>query len=201
MFVLNEILVFTPGRGQEGLDRLSWIHSLMAPNPGFQQAIVAKYLGDTSRHTIMRFWDDEAALQKFRETPDGNYGRNRPEGIYYNERVVSPWNSFGEVNGDASGDFLIKVQREVPEDAWGKFMEQQKGIRDLAAKKGGLVWARQLRAKDQSVALTVARFRGRADVERIIESPEYGALMKEIPEGVNLVRTECFEIVSDVRPR
>ena len=201
MFVLNEILVFTPGRGQEGLDRLGWIHGMMAPNPGFQQAIVAKYLGDTSRHTIMRFWDDEAALQKFRETPDGNYGRNRPEGIYNNERVVSPWNSFGEVNGDASGDFLIKVQREVPEDAWGKFMEQQKAIRDLAAKMGGLVWARQLRAKEQSVALTVARFRSRTDVERIIESPEYGDVMKKLPESVTLVRTECFEIVSDVVPK
>src|SRR5687767_13401062 len=98
MFAQNEILVFTPGRKQEGLERLAWIHSLMAPQPGFKMAFVAKYLGDGTRHTIMRFWEDEAAYQAFRATPDGNYGRNRPEGLYVNEPVVTPLVSFGEAD-------------------------------------------------------------------------------------------------------
>src|ERR1044071_9763736 len=115
MFVLNEILVFTAGHRQEGLDRLMGIHGLMAPHLGFKHAIFAKYLGDAARHTIMRFWEDEEAYQQFRESPDGNYGRNRPEGLYAGERVVSPWYSFGEVTGGASGDFIVKIQREVPE--------------------------------------------------------------------------------------
>ena len=51
MFAQNEILVFSPGRKQEGLERLAWIHSLMSPQPGFKEAFVAKYLGDGTRHT------------------------------------------------------------------------------------------------------------------------------------------------------
>ena len=78
MYVRNEILVFTPGRGKEGLERLNWIHSLMAPHAGFRDAIVAKYLGDATRHTIMRFWENEEAYDAFRASPDGNYSSNRP---------------------------------------------------------------------------------------------------------------------------
>jgi hypothetical protein len=40
MFLINEILNFTPGRRKEALDRLSYIHGLMAPSPGFVQALV-----------------------------------------------------------------------------------------------------------------------------------------------------------------
>ena len=201
MYVLNEVLVFGLGRRKEALERLSWIHGLMSPHDGFKQAIVAKYLGDSLRHTIMRFWEDEEAYQAFRATPDGNYGRSRPEGIYTGERVIGPLVSYGEVNGNAAGNFYIKVQREVPAAAWSGLLDQQKAMLDLAPSLSGLVWARQLRAKDQDQALVVARFRSREDFENMIDSTEYVELQKKVPESVNLVRTECFEIVSDIGPK
>jgi heme-degrading monooxygenase HmoA len=173
----------------------------MAPQPGFREAIVAKYLGDTSRHTIMRFWEDEDAYQAFRATPDGNYGRNRPEGLYVNERVITPLVSYGEGVGPAQGNFLVKVERAVPAEARDAFMDQQKGMMAMASSLPGLVWARQLRTKDGEGVTTVARFRSREDLENMVESPQYGESLKAIPEGVNLVRIECFEVVSDVAPK
>jgi heme-degrading monooxygenase HmoA len=118
MYLVNEILVFAPGRHKEAIDRLEYIHGLMAGAPGFRVGLVGKYLGGATRHTVLRFWEDEAAYQAFRAGPNGNYGRNRPEGLYTNEPVVPAWNEVVEVPGDAQGAFLVKVQRDVPEDAW-----------------------------------------------------------------------------------
>jgi heme-degrading monooxygenase HmoA len=201
MFAQNEILVFTPGRKQEGLDRLAWIHGLMAPQPGFKEALVAKYLGDASRHTIMRFWEDETVFQAFRATPDGSYGRNRPEGLYVNEPVVTPLVSYGEAAGSASGDFLIKVQHDLQPGAWDAFLEQQKQMLNMGASMPGLVWVRQFRGKDKDSAVIVARFSSRDVFESMVESPLYAEGMKSMPEGVATVRLECFEVVKDVAPK
>ena len=201
MYVRNEILVFTPGRRGEALERLKWIHSLMTPHAGFIQALVAKYLGDASRHTIMRFWQSEEAYDAFRATPDGSYGSNRPEGIYTGERVPTPLYIYGEATGTANGDFLVKVQREVPTEAWDGFLAQQKTMNDMASKLPGLVWARQLSTKDRDRTVVVARFRSRDDFEQMVESPQYGEIIAKIPENVKLERIECFEIVSDVGPK
>jgi heme-degrading monooxygenase HmoA len=200
MFLVNEILVFSPGRRQEGEDRLAWIHSLMAPNPGFKQALVAKYLGDPFRNTVLRFWDNIEAYQKFRETPDGNYGRNRPEGLYTNERVVPQWDSIHETEGSAQGDFLVKVHREVPENGWDSFTQAIK-VAEPALKSNGVVYARHFRARDQNQALTVARFQSRENVERFTASPEYLKMIQSMPEGVVPGRIEFFEVVSDVGPK
>ena len=78
MFLLNEILVFAPDRRQEALDRLAWIHGLMAKRSQRTRcAIVARNVGDSVRHTILRYWDSAGAYQAFREGPDGNYGRGQ----------------------------------------------------------------------------------------------------------------------------
>jgi heme-degrading monooxygenase HmoA len=184
MFVLNEVLVFTPGRGKEGLHRLKWIHGLMAPHPGFKHAIVTKYLGDATRHTIMRFWENEEAYQAFRATPDGNYGSSRPEGIYAGERVISPWFSYDEAFGSATGDFLVKVQREVPEATWDVFLAQQKAMIEVAPNIEGLVWTRLVRARGHDHSLVVARFHSRADFEDLHESMQYREMLQRIPKAL-----------------
>ena len=200
MFAQNEILVFTPGRKQECLDRLAWIHSLMAPQPGFKEAIVAKYLGDGTRHTIMRFWEDEAAYQAFRATPDGSYGRNRPEGLYVNEPVVTPLVSFGEATGAATGNFLIKLERTVEPSAWDAFLAHANGVLANAPKIPGLAWAAGFRGKDKDANITLIRMSGRDALEDMLETPMIAAAMT-LPEGVTQVRFECFEIVSEVFPK
>jgi heme-degrading monooxygenase HmoA len=202
MFAQNEILVFTPGRRQECLERLAWIHSLMAPQPGFKEAFVAKYLGDGTRHTIMRFWDDEAAYQAFRATPDGSYGRNRPENLYVNEPVVTPLESYGEYNnGSLSGDFLVKIRADIDPPAWDAFLAHQQKMLANAPSVPGLVWDRQMRGKNQDSIIGVARMTGRQAFDDLLENPSYLELLRDMPEGVTLVRVECFEVVSDVRPK
>lgn len=200
MFAQNEILVFTPGRKQECLDRLAWIHGLMAPNPGFKEAIVAKYLGDGTRHTIMRFWEDEDAYQAFRATPDGNYGRNRPEGLYVNEPVITPLIGLGEMTGSAEGNFLIKLERAVEPSAWGAFGAHAQGVMANSGSLPGLAWVGAFKGKDKDAAITVIRMADRAAFDSLIESPFY-ASANALPEGVTQVRLECFEIVSEVFPK
>ena len=202
MFLVNEILVFSPGRRQEALDRLSYIHGLMAPQEGFVNAIVAKYLGDLTRHTVLRFWQDEAAYQKFREGPDGNYGRNRPQGLYTNEQVIPQWNSFS-VDGDIAGggNYLAKVHQPVPEDGWAGFQQMQGQI-SAVAKSAGMKSAAHFRAKDRSEALTVARFGGRQDLEKMFESPDFAKIAgPRMAEGATPPKVECFEIVTEVGPK
>ena len=202
MFLINEILNFTPGRRQEALDRLSYIHGLMAPSAGFVQAIVAKYLGDGTKHTVLRFWESEDAYQKFREGPNGNYGRNRPEGLYVNDQVVPQWNGLYEEEGNAQGNFLVKVQQPVAEDQWDQFTSRNRGIQDVVSNLGGLASARHFRAKDRSEALTVVRWQGRENLERLLESPDFAKLVAPmIAAGAKLPSTECYEVVSEVAPK
>lgn len=201
MYLMNEILVFTPGRRHEGLDRLGWIHNLMAPQPGFIHASVSRYQGDSTRHTVLRLWDSADAFQRFRETPDGNYGANRPEGLYWNEPVVARWESFAEASGNVKGNFLVKIQREVPEGAWDAFMTFQRELLQTALAPGGVESIHQFRVADPSQALTVARLESRDVYEALLDNSDFGKLMLSTPEGVNMLRTECFEVVSDVGPK
>jgi len=200
MFVLNEILNFGIGRRQEAWDRLAWIHSTMAPHDGFIEAIVAKYLGESHRHTIMRFWRDQAAFEAFRATPDGSYGKGRPAGIYEGEKVVTPLNSIADVDGPAQGNFLVKVQHAVEESAWPAFIEYQMAVKEVGSQIPGLVWARQCRGRDENAAIAVVRFQDRESWEQLVDDPMFVASTSNLPEGVTVTRTEAFEIVSDVLP-
>jgi len=200
MFLINEVLVFSPGRRQEALGRLAWIHGLMAGHAGFNRAIVAKYLGAATSHTVLRLWQDEAAYRTFRETPDGNYGRGRPEGLYTNERVVPQWNSVIEGSGAAGGAFLVKVQWELAEDAWKPFLDYEKRTAETA-RGHGLVGADTFRAREGNQALTIARFASRDGFESLIDSPELSAARLALPDGAKHVLTQCYEVVSEVGPR
>jgi heme-degrading monooxygenase HmoA len=200
MFLLNEILVFSPGRRQEAIDRLGWIHGLMASKPGFQRAIVAKYLGDGSRHTVLRMWDDVDAYRRFREGPDGNYGRGRPEGLYTNESVTPQWNSTLEWDSGSPGPFLVKVLRDVPPATWDQFAAYQTQMRDLLAGSAGVTAALACRATERDEALLITRFQDRAVFEGLTESPNFAATAAAVPAGVAVRRVECFEIVSERTP-
>ena len=200
MFLVNEILVFTPGRRQEALDRLAYIHGLMAPHEGFARAIVAKYLGDGLRHTVLRFWESREAYQRFREGPDGNYGRGRPPGLYVNEQVVPQWENWNAALSDEGGDFLVKAQRDVPEPAQPGFWGAATRIEEVARALGGLNSSDGFRAIEGTDVLSVARYESCEAFERLLDSPEYGEALAAVPEEVKLLRTECFEVLSEVKP-
>jgi heme-degrading monooxygenase HmoA len=200
MFLLNEILNFGPGRREEALARLQYIHGLMASKAGFQRAIVARYLGSPTRHTILRVWDDEAAFRAFREGPDGNYGRGRPEGLYSNEPVVPQWNGYAAAAGSARGGYLVKVQNQAPENAKDAYRQYQTQLNKMAQDLGGLVSSWQFQAKEGDGFLTVWRFAGVADFDRMFEDPQRVQARAGLPEGISPSSIECFDVVSEVLP-
>jgi len=197
MFLLNEVLVFTPGRRQEALDRLAWIHGLMASKPGFRRAIVAKYLGDGTRHTVLRLWEDAEAFRSFREGPDGNYGRGRPEGLYRNESVTPQWNGVLEAESGAQGPFLVKVVREVPSVSWGAFALYQTQLQEFLSGSEGVTGLQAFRATDRDESLLITRFRDRASFERLLESAGFPAVASAAPPGIVPRSMECYEVVSE----
>ena len=200
MFLINEILNFGVGRRQEALDRLAWIHALMSPHDGFVRAIVAKYLGDGTRHTILRLWQDEEAYRAFRATPDGSYGKGRPEGLYVNDPVVPQWNSITAEDHIGTGAFLVKTQWQVPEDTWDAFDAANQRVEQLALTLG-LKGVNEFRATDRSEGLTLGRFESRAAYERLLDSPDFSAIRREMPEGIERISVGCYEVVSDVLPK
>jgi quinol monooxygenase YgiN len=172
----------------------------MANKPGFRKAIVAKYLGDGTRHTVLRCWEDEAAYLAFRAGPDGNYGRGRPEGLYTNDPVVPQWNSLWETFGLSDGAYLVKQQWQVPDAAWDAFSQQEQAMAELARDASGLCEYQLLRAKDRDQALAMVRYTDRAAFEALVESPDYAEARKALPDGVQHVSTHCYEIVTEVGP-
>ena len=200
MYLVNEILDFGIGRRQEALDRLGWIHSLMAPHDGFVRALVAKYLGNGTYHTILRVWRDEEAFTAFRATPDGNYGRGRPEGLYATVPVVPRWVSIADEDHLGAGPFLVKTQWEVTEDAWDAFNAANEQVEKLALTMG-LKGVNEFRATDRSEGLTIGRFESRSAYEALIEHPDYVSIRQGMPEGITRASVDCFEVVSEVLPK
>lgn len=201
MFLLNEILVFSPGRRQEAFDRLAYIHGLMARSAGFRQAFVARSLGDPFRHAILRLWESADAYQAFRAGPDGTYGRNRPEGLYVNEKVVPQWESFADWDdGSGGGDLLVNVERPVPAALWEAYERYTRGVLGLAKDAAGPCALTAFRAAGGDAALSIGRFRSRADLERFVDAPALVAAQRSLPEGLAPPRIECFEIVATTGP-
>jgi heme-degrading monooxygenase HmoA len=201
MFLINEILDFGAGRRQEALDRLAWIHSLMANKPGFKFAIVAKYLGDASKHTILRVWEGEESYKAFRATPDGEYGKGRPEGLYQTVRVIPQWDGFDELAGKGTGNYLVKIETEVPAAAHEAFKDYQKRVRGAVADNPAFVSMYQFQQKDNGDGfLTMFRFASAADFDALYEDPRRVQGRAALPEGVSDPKIMCFQIVSEVFP-
>ena len=92
------------------------------------------------------------------------------------------------------------MQHSVEENAWDGFIKMQDAVREAAHHTPGLVYARQLRGRDESAALAVVRFQDRESWENLIDNPMFVETMSQLPDGVKLVRTEVFEIMSNVLP-
>lgn len=201
MFLLNEILVFGHGRRQEALDRLAWIHGLMAKQPSFRRAIVAKYLGHGLRHTVLRIWDSADAYQEFRSGPNGNYGSSRPAGLYTNETVIPQWESIVDTPGtEAAAKHLVKVQQEVPEGAWDEFAKHRQALQQIMASGDGFIRGVTYRAKDRSESLFVGLYGAREHHERVLDHPEFVAELRKAPAGSRVASVESFEVVSETLP-
>ena len=95
----------------------------------------------------------------------------------------------------------MKIQREVPDGAWDAFISYQRELTEAAVAAGGVESIHHFRVADPSQALTVNRLQSRHVYEALLDSSDFGKLLLSTPEGVNRIRTECFEVVSDVGPK
>ena len=203
MFVQIETLRFTPGRRQEGLDRMTWMHDLMRQHDGFQDALIAKYLGDATHFLVLRTWTDAAAQHAFHAFYMEKHASGRPIGLYSIEENT-PWDRYHERDdaGSNHGPFLVKTHRRVPEAAWHDYTAFQQEVEQASFADGGpRHQLRRLKAFDGTDVLNVNRYASRDDFDRFFESSPYFDLTNRWPEGIELVTTQCFEIVGETGPR
>src|SRR5215467_6517467 len=108
MFLFQETLKVNQTRQSELIARQHWIHGLMQPNKGFLGAQLSRYLGNPTDYLVLRMWATEEDFQTFRAGPDGNYGRNRPEGLFEGVASGRRYTSVIESPGSAKGNFLVR---------------------------------------------------------------------------------------------
>jgi heme-degrading monooxygenase HmoA len=201
MYLLQEILHFGTGRNSEAIKRLNWIHSLMQPNPGFVAAQICSYLGNSSRHLILRMWEDKDAFTTFRATPDGQgYAKNRPEGIYEGQPVGREWEDIIDTPGTAKGNFLIRGVFDITEGRWDDYTALRKGQDEVHKEMGGLQYSRNFKQLDEeNSALMLIRKTSREDHLKYMESHLLANLRTTGPTGTFTAKgNEYYEIIDEV---
>ena len=203
MYLVQEILHFGNGRNSEAVKRLNWIHSLMQPQPGFVCAQVCAFLGNSSRHLVLRMWEDKDAFLAFRATPDGSgYSANRPPGIYEGQPCGREWDLAAETLGPATGDWLMRGEFDIAEGRWDDYFTLRKMQDEAHLSSGGLVVARQLKQVDaENAALMLIRKTGRADHLKYMENENQPGANPDRPRGTFTARgNEYYEIVDETLP-
>jgi len=201
MYLLQEILHFGTGRNSEAVKRLNWIHSLMQPNPGFVCAQICCYLGNSSRHIILRMWEDKASFQAFRATPEGSsYAKNRPEGIYESQPVGREWEDIIDTPGTEKGNFMVRGVFDIAEGRWDDYITLRKGQDKVHQATGGLQYSRNFRQIDEeNSALMLIRKTNREDHLKYMESHLLAELRTTGPQGTFTAKgNEYYEIIDEV---
>ena len=201
MYLVQEILHFGTGRNSEAVKRLNWIHTLMQPNPGFVAAQICSYLGNSSRHLILRMWEDKESFMAFRATPEGqSYSQNRPEGIYEGQPVGREWEDIIDTQGTDKGNFLIRGVFDITEGRWDDYISLRKSQDEVHQKMGGLQYSRNFRQLDQeNSALMLIRKTSREDHLKYMESHLVTDLRSTGPTGTFTPQgNEYYEIIDEL---
>lgn len=201
MYLVQEILHFGTGRNSEAVNRLKWIHSLMQPNPGFVAAQICSYLGNSSRHLILRMWEDKESFMSFRATPDGQgYSKNRPEGIYEGQPVGREWEDIIDTPGSDKGNFLIRGVFDITEGRWDDYISLRRSQDEVHLKMGGLQYSRNFKQLDEeNSALMLIRKTSREDHLKYMESHVLADLRATGPAGTFTPKgNEYYEIIDEL---
>ncbi len=203
MYLVQEVLRVSNGRNVEAINRLHWIHSLMQPQPGFVCAQVCAYLGNSSRHLVLRMWEDKAAYEAFRATPEGSgYSANRPPGLYEAQPCGREWELSAETVGPAAGNWLMRGEFDITEGRWDDYLKLRAMQDEVHLSSGGLVVARQFKQLDaENAALMLIRKTGRADHLKYMENENLPGTNPDRPRGTFTARgNEYYEIVDETLP-
>ena len=203
MYLVQELLRFGNGRNREAVARLHWIHSLMQPQPGFLGAQVCAYLGNSSRHLILRMWQDKDAFLAFRATPDGaGYSASRPQGIYEAEPCGREWELAAETLGPHSGDWLMRGEFDIAQGRWDDYLKLRAMQDRMHLASGGLVLSRQFKQLDaDNTALMLIRKTGRQDHLQYMENENAPGANDDRPRGTFTARgNQYYEIIDETLP-
>jgi heme-degrading monooxygenase HmoA len=206
MFLFQELLKVTQTRQSELIARQHWIHGLMAPHKGFAGATLARFAGNPTDYLVLRTWDSEEDFTNFRAGPDGNYGKNRPEGLFEGVASGRRYESGILSNGDAQGGFIVRSVYAVPEGRGDEFVENRKRHDGLALQVPGHVYLRTFQCMDtegDSVGtfLGIVRRTSRDAYNAYLESEQAKAYRAGNVRGLyKTVSTECYEVVDEVGP-
>ena len=201
MYLVQEILHFGTRRNSEAVNRLKWIHSLMQPNPGFVAAQICSYLGNSSRHLILRMWENKESFMAFRATPDGQgYSKNRPEGIYEGQPVGREWEDIIDTPGSDKGNFLIRGVFDIAEGRWDDYISLRRSQDEVHLKMGGLQYSRNFKQLDEeNSALMLIRKTSREDHLKYMESHVLADLRTTGPTGTFTPKgNEYYEIIDEL---
>ncbi len=203
MYLFQELLRFGNGRNREAVARLNWIHSLMQPQPGFVGAQICAYLGNSSRHLILRMWEDKDAFLAFRATPNGSgYSASRPPGIYEAEPCGREWDLAAETIGPATGNWLMRGEFDIAEGRWDDYIKLRGMQDEMHLKSGGLVVSRQFKQLDaENAALMLIRKTGREDHLMYMENENTPGANDDRPRGTFTARgNQYYEIIDETLP-
>ena len=173
----------------------------MQPNPGFVAAQICSYLGNSSRHLILRMWEDKESFMAFRATPDGQgYSKNRPEGIYEGQPVGREWEDIIDTPGSDKGNFLIRGVFDIAEGRWDDYISLRRSQDEVHLKMGGLQYSRNFKQLDEeNSALMLIRKTSREDHLKYMESHVLADLRTTGPTGTFTAKgNEYYEIIDEL---
>jgi len=206
MYLLQEILRFNQRRQSEGIKRLQWIHGLMKPHPGFVRGQISRFLGNPTDYLILRVWNSPEDYQTFRASPDGGYGKSRPEGLYDGVPVGRGWERRLETDTGAPGEYLVRSIYEPAEGRAEDFVNNRRRHDGLFAQVPRQSSIETWQCTDTEgiglgTFLVLARRADRDAYNQYLESAQSEEYRKGNERGLyKTVLTECYEQVDETRP-
>jgi heme-degrading monooxygenase HmoA len=172
----------------------------MAQLPGFIEAQVCKYLGNSAEYLAIRRWESHEAFEGWGKSPQREqYAAARPSGLYTDQPAFLHLEEVLETRGDAGGTFLGCNYFSVDPDRWDEFIDLRRKHDGAYTSGGGVVYLRLHRdTQDPARAVFLFRCAGREAQERITESEALDAWRKTVPEGLmKITSRRYFEIVHE----
>ena len=210
MLVLMQILRCGSGRQQEALQRLHWIHGLMAERDDSGGCIVAKHLGNPIDLLILRFWQTREAMARrtnaYYQDRWPLFPPNEPEGIYQTQDIAHHWDEVRRLDGGATGGFIWRITHRIADGRWDDFLAFRAAQDEAIASAGGLVWARTFRnIEHDTEALSLIRLTSRESLDAVAVDPQAASLERRLQElatpldypQLNIFHSESFEVVDE----
>ena len=203
MYLHLELKTMATDRLGEAVQRLHYLHTLMAAAPGFVNSQICEYLGNPGQYLIVRTWTEGSAHAAFRQTaPARDFAGSRPAGFIYDNLAVQEWQCVLETPGAAAGDYVVRQLYSIESAVWPAFVAERRRHDSAALASGGVTSLRTFRMvanekADDTQAFVLDRWADRAAYVRFLASPQLAEYRQKARfSGSGL--TECYHIEDEV---